>query len=57
MTSSFVFVVPGVTAPETRDLPGAAVLHLLVVVQATAGPLHIVMAVVILLTLMGMFWN
>lgn len=49
--------IPGATAPATGDLRGAAVLHLLVVAEATAGPLDIVMAVVILLMLMGMFWN
>lgn len=49
--------IPGATAPERGDLHGAAVLHLLVVAEATAGPLDIVMAAVILLMLMGMFWN
>ncbi|OWM89632.1 hypothetical protein CDL15_Pgr024380 [Punica granatum] len=41
--------IPGVTALVTGDLHGAAVLPHHVVAEATAGPLHIIIAAVILL--------
>lgn len=60
MTMNFILVfgvMPGVTVPLRGDLGGTVVLPLLVVAEAIAGPHHTIMAAVILLMLIGMFWT
>lgn len=50
-------VMPGVTVPLIGNFGGTVVLPLLVVAEATAGPHRTIMAAVILLMLIGMFWT